>query len=174
MIKWGTRLMDDTESLFNQLQECLKAQEEIVDRLIAAGETQFEALRKNNLGELNKATREMEACSAAMERAEQQRLLVQHSLEEALKVAKGMTLSKLLPFAGESIRDPLQQQYFAMKEKVTNLSEINMFNTILINKAQMVNGSLFKFFYAGSSTSYGVKGVIENKLNPISLLNRSI
>ncbi|OPY58796.1 MAG: FlgN protein [Pelotomaculum sp. PtaU1.Bin035] len=169
--------MSNTAGLFEKLYNCLKSQEEIIDRLITAGEEQLRALKENNLDDLNKAMREQESCAAEMERTEQQRLLLQASLEEALKIDKCVTLSKLLPFAPEAIRISLQQLLKDLPKKLASLGEINALNAALIKKALLVNGRLIRilyFLHSGLSTTYGIKGEIENKSQPRSVLNKSV
>lgn len=168
--------MDDVTGLFDQLCGCLKTQEEIIDRLIAAGEAQLKAVKENNIIDVNETVKEQEACAAVMEETEQQRLLLQSSLEEVLKVEKGLSLSKLLPFAPESARPPLQQLLEILKKKMASLEEINTLNAALIKKALLVNGRLIQILHSGPSTTYGVKGEIESKSQsqPRSVLNESI
>jgi len=60
--------------LHDHLYKCLKDQEELLDRLIEAGEAQFNALKGNNLKGLQETVQEQEFLAAEMEKMEKQRL----------------------------------------------------------------------------------------------------
>lgn len=166
--------MDDAAGLFEQLYDCLKSQEEIIDRLIASGETQLKALRNNYLDELNNTIQEQESYVSEMEKAEKQRLLLQESLKKALTIDDGVTMSKLLPFAPGPVRTSLEQLHTVLQEKVIKLGEINSFNSSLIKKALLVNSRLIQILNSGMSATYGLKGEIENNRQRVSVLNRSV
>lgn len=160
--------------LFDQLYDCLKTHEGIIDRLITAGEAQLRALKENNLNGLNETFKEQESYAVDMNRTEQQRFSLQVSLEKALKIDKGVTLSKLFPYAPETVRISLQQLLEGLQIKMASLVEINALNTALIKKALLVNGRLIQILHAGISTTYGTKGEIESKSQPRSVLNKSV
>jgi flagellar biosynthesis/type III secretory pathway chaperone len=171
--------MSNTAGLFEKLYSCLKSQEEIIDRLIAAGEEQLRALKENSLDDLDKTVREQESCIAEMEKTEQQRLLLQTSLEKELNMDKGVTLSRLLPFAPETVRTSLQQSLELLRKKMASLGEINALNAAVIKKALLVNSRLIEILQSGFSTTYtttyGIKGEIDGKKSQLmSALNKSV
>ena len=166
--------MNDVAGLFNQLYDCLKSQEEIIDRLIESGKAQLMAVKKNSLNELNITIKEQESFASEMEKAEQQRLLLQKSLEKALNIDKGVTLSKLLPYASVQVRASLKQFLEVLQKKAASLDEINALNATLIKKALLVNGRLIQILHSGRSTTYGIKGEIESKSQLMSALNKSV
>lgn len=166
--------MDRTAGLFKELCGCLKSQEAIVDRLTDLAQSQFAALRENSLEDLQKTVNGQESCAAEMEAAEQRRLFILGSLEKALDLEKGVTLSKLLPFARGPERSCLQQLFGALQEKLKNLQELNSVNAGLIKRSRLVNGRIIRIMSSGTATTYGLKGEVRSDLKQAASLDRSV
>lgn len=166
--------LKDASGLFIQLQSCLKIQEELIDRLILTAEMQLEALKRNDLKTLKKTVQEQEAHAFEMEKTEQQRLIVQSSLEKALNIDQGVTLDNLLHFASVTLRDSLQETLAIMRKKVNILKEINLLNSTLIKKIMSINGKIMQILNSGMQTTYGLKGELGSNLQHTSVLNKSV
>lgn len=166
--------MGDTESMFNQLIGYLKIQEEIIGRFITTGEEQLEALRNNNLEELDKTVCDQRSHGIKMEKIEQRRLLLQASLEKVLCLEKGATLSMLIPFAPDSLQSCLKDLLSNLNKKIGELKEINSLNSSLIKNTLLLNDKLINIFNPDKSITYDPNGGIESRTKKVSVLNRSI
>lgn len=166
--------MSDTASMFKQLYNCLSSQEAILDRLAGLGQAQLDALRQNNPGELARLVAEQEACAADMEQAEAQRVSLLDEMSSRLSLEKGVTLSKLLPFATGPVRLHLQQLLGILQEKVRVVQELNTINSALIKRSQQVNDRLLKVLSSGTVATYGQKGEVRADRAQVSVLNHSV
>ncbi len=164
--------MVDVIVLFERLQGCLKNQLDLLDPMITVGEAKSRALRNNRVDDLNEAVKEQESYALEMEMAEQERLLIQESLEKALNIDRDSTLTRLLPFAAEPVRSSLQKLLISLQKKIKTLKDINSLNSILIKKARLVNNRLMQILSSGVPPTYGQKGEIENGLKHISVVNK--
>lgn len=166
--------MAEADSLFQQLYRCLAEQEEIIDRLITAGEDQLQALRENNVGRLCEITGEQEAWAAQAMKAEERRLLIQGSLESELNLQKGAAMRELLPHAPAGMKASLEEVYKSLRRKVNDLKEINSLCSAVVKKALLVNNRLVQILRAGVPVSYGQKGEVKDQLQQRTFLNESV
>jgi len=166
--------MADAAGLFDRLYQCLVEQEKIIDRLITIGEDQLEAFKENDLIRFNKITAEQKVFAAQMEKAEEERLLIQVYLESRLNVEKGATLSQLLPYAPEPVKASLKEVLVVLRHKMQNLKEINSLSSAMIKRILMVNSRLIQIINASVPKTYGLKGEIQGKLHFASVLNENI
>lgn len=167
-------MISNRPDLFMQLYDCLKRQEEILDRLTALGQAQLAALRRHSLEELGLTVQEQEACATEMERAEEQRLLLSGELEQALNLQRGVALTELLTFATGPVRGSLQQLLPAIKEKIKTFQDLNTLNSTLLKRSQHLNNRLIKILSSDTATTYGLKGEVRSGLKQMSVLNKSV
>jgi flagellar biosynthesis/type III secretory pathway chaperone len=166
--------MTATDRLFQQLQRHLREQEEVIDRLVAAGEDQLQALRDNNLDRLYEITGQQEALSVQIRKNEEGRLAVQGMLENGLQLPPGTTFKELIAHAPVVMKTPLEQLYGSLRRKMADLKEVNYLCAVLIKKALLVNNRIVQILNAGGADNYGQKGELKKQLPHRPVLNESV
>ncbi len=166
--------MADTDRLFQQLHRYLGEQEEIIDRLVAAGEDQLRALRDNNLDRLGAITGQQEAWTAQVKKIEERRLTFQGALESELNLQQGATFNEILKHAPVEVKASLEQSCGLLRRKMADLREINDLCSAVIKKALLVNNRIIQILNAGGPGNYGQKGELKNQLQYRPVLNESV
>lgn len=160
--------MKTKEQLFSELHRLLEEQENIIDRLISAGEEQSECLRKNDNRRLQEIVRRQGNLSAALSALEEKRVQVQKALEKQLDLPGGSTLRDLVLYAGSEIRGRLEQAGSSLREKTRRLQEINQLNRDLTGRALQFTNFMLNIICAqapnaGYTRNGSIKPGHENK-----------
>ncbi|KUK82209.1 MAG: Uncharacterized protein XD97_0480 [Pelotomaculum thermopropionicum] len=166
--------MADTDCLFQQLYRYLAEQEEIIDRLAAAGEDQLQALRDSNLDRLYEITGQQEAWTVQVEKIEEYRLTVQGTLENGLNLQQGATFKEIIKYAPVEVKASLEQSYGSLRRKMADLRELNSLCAAVIKKALLVNNRIIQILNAGGPGNYGQKGELKNQLPYRPVLNENV
>lgn len=167
--------MKTREQLFSKLHRLMKEQEEIIDRLISAGEEQAECLRKNDIKKLQQIVQRQNILSAGLKALEKKRVQVQGALEKELDLPAGSALRELAARAGDPKRGQLEKLGLSLKEKINNLQQINELNRILTSRAlQFTNFMLNIICAQAPNAGYTRNGSIKPGRENKSRINKSV
>ncbi|MEW5954403.1 MAG: flagellar protein FlgN [Bacillota bacterium] len=160
------------EELFRRLLDLMKQQDELMERLLQAGGRQQDALRANNIMELNSAVTAISELARQLTGIEKDRLAVQREAEANLGLPKDSTLQALLTVAPEYLRDELKDRRRLLRCKTDLFKDLNSVNQLMVKNALRLNHYMIKTLLPPEET-YGGNGTLTGA-RANTLVNKTI
>lgn len=145
------------EELLVELADLLEAQNNLMERLCRLGREQLQALRRDDLAELQRITAEQEALSRELTELETRRLALQERLAAGLNLRPDFSLRELLgmPLAGAA---RLRQLAAQAAENTAQLRDLNEVNRLLINQSLAYVNRMLQAVQPREKPTYGPGG----------------
>lgn len=163
------------ESLLQELLDVLEQQNTTLADMLAAAKEHNAALRNNNSAGMMAAVMRLEEVSQTLQRQDKQREKLQHGLAEEFRLDRLAALSDILAGAGESPVIPeLKQLANEIKEKVSELAEVNKLNQALAARGLQFTAQFLNIIAPNNTNTYAGSGEYKNERRTNSVLNKTI
>ncbi len=161
------------KSLFSELVQALKAQNEIISVMLKAAGEHNTSLRNADPSAIMAAVKKQERLSREMQDVDGKRKEVQRRLALRCGLDERVVLSELLPYVPtfEMVRE-LEQLSGSLRENLTRLDEVNSLNGILAKRGMHFIEQLNRIVMPGSSTYLG-SGELK-KDNAFTIVDKTI
>ncbi len=161
------------KSLFSDLMQVLKEQNEIISALLKAAGEHNTALRNADSSAVMAAVKKQERLSRELQDVDGKREEIQRRLALRCGLEKRVVLSELLPYVPmlETVRE-LERLAGSLRENLTRLDEVNSLNGILAKRGMHFIGQLNRIVMPGSST-YLDSGELK-KDNAFTIVDKTI
>lgn len=158
--------------LFEELYSCLVEQEEVVGKLIECGNKQAEALRLNDLGEINRAVRDQVYWTERLGAVGKKQLEIREGIEYSLKLPPGTYLSNIIAAAPDEMKNKLIEIVNILSDRMQELKDVTEANRILTSQGLRLYTRLLKVINPEKNKTYGKTGEIADFDG--SVLNREV
>lgn len=162
------------ESLFLDLSEILRQQDQVVSSLLEAAREHNLALRNNNTEAILQAVQKQEKLLVSLQQQDNQREEIQQRLAGHYDLAQPVVLDKLLPYAASSTAVTLKRLFEHIKENAMHLGEINRLNSMLAKNGLVFTEKLKRILLLGNCSTYAGSGEMKKEVKPHSILNKTI
>jgi flagellar biosynthesis/type III secretory pathway chaperone len=165
------------ESLFFDLIEILKQQEQIIASSLATAKEHNLGLRNNDANVILAVVKKQEALSKKLQAQDRRREAIQQQLAQYCGLDKQAGLTVLLQYAPVSVptvaRD-LEQLAITLKESIAQLFEINQLNAVLAKRGLMFTEHLRKIIFPVNNNTYLGSGALNKESKPLSVFDKTI
>lgn len=163
------------ESLFINLIELLKLQNNTVKALLDASEKHNQAMQQNDASAMLAVVKKQESLAALLTQQDKKREMVQDQIAKLLGIEGRPNLSQLLEQTPESeAKTELIQISDQIKENLTQLDDLNRLNNVLAKRGLIFAQQLRNLIQPKEGNTYQGTGEIKNQDKPVSMIDKTI